>query len=687
MENIVQETPCATRAHDTMQPNIIGYFVINGRKPEAAPDELLTAPPACRKYGEVFEDGILVVQMENDAIAEKVETILKDRDIHHRAVADKDHMRFFFQGEYDAPYTFSAILCGTKAEVVSNYGYLEHLEGQITIVHEDDCPYDELPQWLYPAKNEDVEALISTKSLIGEKTWIEFLQQIYDRLSGCSYLQNQRAYEKMLEAAEILNDNFRLHPFETQRMKNALDIMEFQKPDFSVQYMDEEGRTRTKFSRDKFAEWFIARHGLKNIDGLPYAYTNGIYIYKDHSDIEMLFLRYITDSSQNMRKEIRNTIFSILGVYGSKAVSDFDGIFNVEHPASPNLIAFKNGILNIETGEMQPFSKDIILTSRVPYVYKDYGKLIAAGKKTKAMELVDDWLDSFSGNDKSKRLVVEECAGLSCYRRNAGLRRHHTLFVGPKESGKSTMIRMIESLFGENDSQVSHVSLEDLANTNNRFSAILLVGCMLNTYADISSHAIWDATRVKNITCGDSITVEQKNCPAFDFTFEGKLVYGANVLPRIDDEAVSSRFEFIPCNGDFNSRGTACNANLYEQLHTESCMNYWVYLAIKGLKRFIDNGYKHTYCEENEQLRRTFESVANPVRSFVDAVGSGSIINRNTQNVYEEYLEYIVKTLKLPESRCHPSKNQFTSNLKRMGYDTMRKSVEGNKITVYIKAA
>lgn len=673
---------------DGVQPDIIGYFPIpeTKYKPEQAPSELLPEPPK-GKYAEVFAKEIVVVQMERNNLAEKIMKVLDETGIHYHAVATKETIRFFFKGKLDTPYYTGKIMCGAEVQMVAGKtGYLENL-GNMKILHTDE-EYDLIPLWMHPASTDDISPLSSSVSLLGESKWIEYMKPVYQGLRGSDIEQNKKAYKTMLDCAMVLNKNFRQSPFDERRMTGFLDRkeLEFNMSDF----FDTDSEGKPKFRKDAFCEFFIQRYRLINLDFLPYRYSNGIYLFTTADEIESLLVKYLKDSSVTMRKDIRNTIFSLLGVYAQRTSSKSDIYFDVKHPAKPELIAFENGIFDVSSGNMSDFNDNIIVTNRIPFDLKFdyYNELTAKGEQTEEMEIINNWLDSFSESNHDKRLVLEEVAGLTMYRRNAGLRRQHTILYGNKESGKSTYIRMLETLLGDS-ANCSHVSLEEICNSNNRFSLISMVGTALNTFADISHKTILDAARLKNLCTGDSINVEQKNQPVMSMSYQGKLVFGCNDLPRIEDRAISSRFEIIPCNADYNSMGTANIPNIYEDyLSKKECMEYFAYLAVTALQRFIGNGFKHTYCAENEEIRLNYERISDPVQAFVNSMPEEKIVNQDTSEVFDNYITYLVQCLKLPDREVeNVTKNSLTTALKRLGYDTKRKSVHGNKIRVYIKCA
>lgn len=189
------------------------------------------------------------------------------------------------------------------------------------------------------------------------------------------------------------------------------------------------------------------------------------------------------------------------------------------------------------------------------------------------------------------------------------------------------------------------------------FLVISMKGTSINSCADISRRTILDASRLKNICTGEPVMVEQKGQPAILMSYRGKLIFGCNALPRIEDSAISSRFEIIPCNADFSSTGAANMPNIYEDcLSKKECMEYFAFLAVTALQRFISNGLKRTYCAENEEIRQRYEKITDPVLSFVNAVPEEKIVNRDTSDVFDLYTTYLAQTLKLPDNRLEEAR-------------------------------
>ena len=672
VSNSIQDTGCYVK----------GYFPLDNQRTASAPENLLTEAPVGKQYAEVFQDGIVCIQMEYTPHAKRILRALDSTLVHYTAMATLAYLRLFFSGDIGRATHAGYIMTGSEVEMCGTNGYIEHTGGSWRVIHED-ADLSQIPQWLYPV--DDISPLNSKTSMLGESRWINYLSIIFDRLRGSSYRQRQVAYEETINSAIVLNE-FRTRPFGLVRMLSFLHIMEFTKPDFYEAVTDSKGREKKVFLKDKFSEWYIERYKLINLGYLPYAYSNGIYRYMPAEEVEQSLMKYLPNTNESIKREVRKSIFSLLGVYSTHTSSRMDQAFDVAEPAPPNLIAFENGILDVNDaqGSMKDFSEEIHITNRIPYPYVDYGPMIARGEKTEAMKLVDYWLDSFTENNTEKRRVLEEVAGLCFYKTNTGLRRHNTFLVGPKESGKSLTIKMLAKLVGEENT--SYCSVEDICNLNSRFTVVNMVDRILNISADVSKRGIWEASRLKNLTTGDKVYVEQKGHPLFEMSFYGKMVFGCNELPVIKDDAIPSRFEFIPCTANFSSSSDKCIPNLYDMLTTEECMTYWVYLAVEGLRRFIGNKYRHTYCAENEVLRRKYERISNPVESFIESREDDSWLDMKTSEVYEMYMDFLIKDLHMPECECNlVTANSLTRSFKRLGYDVKRKFSNGVKIQVYTR--
>lgn len=674
--------PATAGGSTSKQPDTAGSLpLFDKSRPKHAPNEKLTAVPPDGKYADVPNDGIAVIEFTKDN-TDKVCSVLDELGTHYGAVASKTKVRLFFQNRNIHGCYDGIALCGIPAIIAGDKGYLKPMEGSVEVLHMDD-EYSMVPLWLYPV--EDCKPLNSSASLVGERKWIKYMKQVYNWLKK----YGRDAYANMIETAKILNRHFRRHPFNEQRMTSFLALIDIEHDmqDFYEDETDRNGNTKSVFQKDEFAEWFIERYHLINLNHVAYRYSNGVYIPTLEADCSDLLLKYLKNSTSRERQELMLTVYSLLGIHARGTTSEPDMYYDMKARCKPEMIAFNNGIYDISTGEWTDFSPEIIITNRIPIDYVDFGEQIGSGVKTEAMKIIDNWLDSFSEDNPKKRAVLEEVAGLALYHRNMGLRRQHTILVGIKESGKSTFIKMVERLVGEEN--CCHASMEDICNPDNRFCTYSLIGKILNSYADLSNQKLKSTARLKNICTSDPIQVEEKHIRHTDLTWEGKMLYGCNNLPIINDEALTDRFEIIPCNAKYDSPDRPCNRDLYGgYLLKPDCLQYWCYLAVQGLKRFIANNYNHTCCEEIELFRKKYIHQMDSFAAFIGSLTEDEIDGHETGEIFSKYINYCENELKLPANTIKQfTKNSFTASLKKHNYITKRKSVNNNKIQVYVKCS
>ena len=71
------------------------------------------------------------------------------------------------------------------------------------------------------------------------------------------------------------------------------------------------------------------------------------------------------------------------------------------------LIAFRNGIYDIRSGELKPFSPDVVITNRIPWDYNPNAY----------SELADKTLDKIACHDEQVRTIPVSYTHLDVYKR------------------------------------------------------------------------------------------------------------------------------------------------------------------------------------------------------------------------------------------------------------------------------
>lgn len=166
-----------------------------------------------------------------------------------------------------------------------------------------------------------------------------------------------------------------------------------------------------------------------------------------------------------------------------------------EQAAALNLFAFNNGIYDINTDSLEPFSPQYIITNKIPWNYNPDAK----------SDLVDSVLDRLSCGDADIKELLKEVAGACLYRSAAIGGGKAAILVGDKSNGKSTFLHMVQTMLGKDN-----YSAIDLGELKDRFSTIMLYGKLANIGDDISNEYIADTSILKKMITGEVIKAEQK---------------------------------------------------------------------------------------------------------------------------------------------------------------------------------
>ena len=195
-------------------------------------------------------------------------------------------------------------------------------------------------------------------------------------------------------------------------------------------------------------------------------------------------------------------------------------------------------MLDIVTGQMQPFSPDLVITNQIPWDYNPEAY----------SELADDTLNKLACGDQPIRALLEECIGYCFYRRNELGKAF--ILTGDKSNGKSTFLDCVKAILGD-----GNISALDLKELGDRFSTSMMFGKLANIGDDIGDDFLQGSqvATFKKVVTGNRIKAERKGQDPFEFNPYVKLLFSANDIPRMKDKtgAVLRRLVIIPFNARF----------------------------------------------------------------------------------------------------------------------------------------
>ena len=587
------------------------------------------------EFAGILADETILIDIDNFEQSEILFKIVTDLKLKCRVYKTTRGKHFLFVNDkVDTNKIHTKLACGLEADIKigskNSYSILKYNDEEREILYDSD-EYENVPIWLTPIRTDinffDMEN--------GDGRNQSLFNYILTLQSNDFSVDDARTTIRLINNY-VLKDKLNKTELETILRDDA-----FKKPVFFK---------KGKFLFDKFAVYLKNNNHIVRINNQLHVYRDGIYV-EGSSEIEAAMIEHIPDLNRAKRSEIT----SYLDILIRKNV----GMSNA------NLIAFKNGIYDIETGKMMDFSPEHIITNKINYNYNPDAH----------SELLDKTLDKLACNDENIRALLEEAVGYCFYRRNE-LRKSFIL-TGDKKNGKSTYLAMLKELLGDDNT----VAL-DLGELGERFSSASLFGKLANIGDDIGDDFIANPATFKKIVSGDWIKGENKGQKEFFFKPYCKLLFSANNIPRIKDKsgAVLDRLVIIPFDAKFSKDDPDYDPYIKYKLIQPDVLEYLILLGLNGLKRVLEN-QSFTKSEKVKHSIDEYEEMNHPILTFFKEVQVEEIINEPTSEVYRKYTEFCLANSFTPMSNVEFSKQVK----KRYQLEIVNKTIKGKKYRIFVK--
>lgn len=450
---------------------------------------------------------------------------------------------------------------------------------------------------------------------------------------------------------DIINPYILAEPVPQNELEVILRDEAFKQDDTADLY-DERGRINHEALGDYIIDHY---HVISSGGDKPYLmiYRDGVYVSSRQAIINVAI-----NTCKNTTIHLRNETYAyMLSKAPVKQVDD------------PKYIAFANGILDIETGEMSEYTPERVITNRIPWDYNP-DAFSEVGNKT---------LDNVTDGDHEIRALLEECVG-SCFYRSAHLAGGAAfIFSGDGANGKSTILDWMRAAIGR-----SNISSLELSEIGERFGAANLQGKTANIGDDISDDFLEgkNVSVFRKVVTGNTISAEFKGENRFEFEPYATLIFSANTIPRISDQtnAVIRRLKIVPFNHTFRKSDPDHNDFLLRDLTQKDCIEYLIRLGVEGLRRVLAHGY--TESRKVDQQVDEFNRENNPLLGFIDDYGGDTaFLGKSTNEIYLAYEEYC------GTSGIHAvTKAKLTRQLnKALGLTQAKQKNNGRTVRIFIK--
>ena len=596
------------------------------------------------EFAGILDDKTILIDIDDYDQSEILMKIVEDNELRCRVYETSRGKHFLFKNFDDIAGQYiqstckikTMLACGLCADIKvgckNSYSILKYEGKDRKILYDifEDEDYEELPIWLMPVKSKTDFLNMGDGDGRNQKLFNYIL----------TLQSHDFTVEDIRTTIEIINDYVLQDKLEESELETILRDEAFKKPVF----FNKNGG----FLFDKFANFLRMNHHIVKVNGQMHIYKDGIYV-NGQRYIEAEMIKHISNLNRSKRAEVLTYLDIMIG----DSVQSSDA----------NLIAFKNGVYDIETGELMPFSPEYIILNKINYDFIPDAY----------SEVADKTLLKLSCNDEEIRSLLEEVIGYTFYRRNE-LRKSFIL-IGDKANGKSTYLDMIKTLLGD-----ANTAALDLKELGDRFKPAELFGKLANIGDDIGDEFIANPAIFKKLVSGDRINVERKGQDPFDFNNYSKLLFSANNIPRIKDKsgAVLDRLVIIPFNARFSVNDEDFDPYIKYKLRKPESIQYLIQVGIAGLRRVLENR-KFTTSLKVEKEIREYEENNNPILLFFKE--DIQIENEPTREIYAKYNEFCMANSFNPMSNI-----EFSKQVKKyLDLEIIDKTIKGKKYRVFVR--
>lgn len=318
-------------------------------------------------------------------------------------------------------------------------------------------------------------------------------------------------------------------------------------------------------------------YSLKNdLRSEMWIYKDGIYVPNGKSEIKE-FLRYL------LGKWYSNWIFGkVYEKIEADTFVDIDKFFNSENKEEVPVL---NGILNVNTLELTPYTPEKVFFSKIPVKFD----------LTKECPKIEKFLKEVLKNEEDIK-VFYELAGFGLYKEY--FIEKSIMLVGGGRNGKGKTIELLKRLVGaDNCCSIPLASLRA-----DGFSISELFRKLFNLAGDIGNQDLKDTSMFKSLTGRDLVNGKRKFMNDLVFENYAKFVFACNELPMVYDLSkgfwdrwvlLEFPYTFIPeeeFEKEENKENLKIrNPDIINEITTPDEMSGLLNQALIGLRRLREN--------------------------------------------------------------------------------------------------
>lgn len=319
-------------------------------------------------------------------------------------------------------------------------------------------------------------------------------------------------------------------------------------------------------------------------------------------------------------------------------------------------IPVRNGVVKIADGGEIQFEEanfDHMFTYKINVFY-DPG---ANGKK------INDIITTVADGNMQTINTIYEIPAQAILQMQQMVFKKAYLFVGPPNTGKSTILDIYKKMFGFEN--ISGIQLQKLTD---RWSPHSMESKILNIYDDLSPLRMGDTAAFKSMTGTAFQMIEQKHQDLRMGLVNPVHVFSANTPPFVpayahDDDGFWVRWGIVECNHIFGK-----TPNFGTTAVSDGDISGFFNDILKTLVKLIKNDYKLTLPDDADYARARWLYLSDDLHKFltdyttVDETAD-SLEFLTFDNLYDKYIE-MIKQKQINRRSTLPTKDSFGKRLR-----------------------
>lgn len=394
--------------------------------------------------------------------------------------------------------------------------------------------------------------------------------------------------EKVVELGEKRKEN----EIKKQVIDRANEIYSTDRP-----YILTDEKGKKYLDKVWLKEYILVNYPAVCVSGTLFFYRNGTYVKEKIGEPEQIA------EQELMRFSSKSNIQDI--VYRWKNTRSIQAEPEDLNKFEDKYINFKNGMLDLDTGELLDHSPEFLSTNQwnADYDPENFNKI--EGSKFK------QFLDFVLPNEKEQQVLAMADA-LALTNITYG-RRNILIKNGPSGSGKSTESNLTINNIGNTES-IASIQLNEL---NQPYQLAELYGKTANVIGDLDEGVIKQLGKLKNLTGNDMIQGARKYGHPMYFRNKATFIINSNGLPEIvsrdTSEAIYQRMIIVDFNREIPKENR--DPQLERKIIKEETdiIAAWLVIGIKMLK---DHNWEIPIEKEMEQKLESYRHSNNPLFQF-----------------------------------------------------------------------